>query len=82
MSIDQKRILFKHLREHRLFSEGRYAPSCAKRWAESHGLNWKEFCYNGYTVSELRSAVSPDIDGEVEELIEFLEANNLWEDGS
>jgi hypothetical protein len=77
MSIDDKRIIFKHLRA----NKGRHIPSCSKRWFNKRGLSWKHFCRYGYTVKDFRLSCGAEVDEELEQLIDFIEDNNLWDKG-
>jgi len=76
MSIENNLVLFKHLRA----NEGKHVPSCTKRWLDTHGLSFRQFYKQGYTVGELRGVCSSGLDEGLEQLIAFIDKNKLWEE--
>lgn len=71
-----KKVVFNHLRAH----EGCHAMFCTKQWFEPSGLSFKQFLREGYTKEELIRHSPPKRLAELEELLEFIEKNNLWDD--
>lgn len=74
MSSSDKVIKFQHFK----MRKGAYALYCLNGWMESRGLNMRHLVKTGYTVAECR-AVCKEPNAELEELISFIEDNDLWD---
>ena len=74
MSNSKKMIKFEHLKMrphvHALF--------CAREWFTSRNFNMRHLVTHGYSVEELR-AVCPTPNEDLEDLIKFVEDNDLWD---
>ena len=76
MSIDNRRIIFKHLRAH----AGHHLMSCTKQWAAAKNVNYKRALREGMTVNELLVACNQKLDEPTLQLITFIEDNDLWDE--
>ena len=77
MPESHKKVLFKHLRLH----TGHHNATCAKRWFDEGGLDFKVFVKEGYTQEVMFDSCKNDTKRleELRVLVNFIEENNLWE---
>jgi hypothetical protein len=75
MMNEDKKIRFVHVKLRR----GTYALACFNAWIRSHNFGIKPgLKQGGYSVKELRAAC-PKPNEDLEELIKFIDDNNLWD---
>jgi hypothetical protein len=74
MSNSNKIIKLKHLK----LRPNTHALFCTREWLTSRNFDIRHLATHGYSVEELRAAC-PTPNKDLEELISFLDENNLWD---
>lgn len=69
----EKIVRFEHIKNRREFHD----LHCLKSWLTSHNFDFRHFVSSGYSVEELRAAC-PTPNEELEDLIQWIEQNDLW----